>query len=370
LKKEEIHTIDNKSLDYYIPTFTNISDWQIDNQYNTGGSRSKKIVTDLASGDIYFYKASKVDKKGEIRYPLEFWSEIVSSKIGKLLGLNILDYNIAYEENDRQPVGCLSKSMVNFDKNKLTEGISYLIGYDVEYNPEVDKEKYTFQFIQKSLRSVKFDEYLSNFVEMLVFDAFISNSDRHQENWGFITLYQELIKELEIGENHEDFSRWNRFTYKHLKRFIMYVRRKDMANKKFALSLQRVAPNKFSPIYDSGCCLGREVTDKKVEQYLKDQQALESYIKKGTSEVHWEGIKKKPNHFLLLEKLMPEYGKTIKAVIGRCIESFDEHIVSQIINNIDAKLPEHLSKYKLPNERKQLMIKILTLRLQKLKELI
>ncbi|MDA3852856.1 MAG: hypothetical protein PF444_01230 [Bacteroidales bacterium] len=72
MNSEDKHIGDKKSLDYYIPTFTNISNWQIDNQYNTGGSRSKKIVTDLESGDIYFYKASKIDKYGEIRYPLEF----------------------------------------------------------------------------------------------------------------------------------------------------------------------------------------------------------------------------------------------------------------------------------------------------------
>jgi hypothetical protein len=98
----------------------------------------------------------------------------VSSKIGQCLGFNILDYNIAYEKGDRQPVGCLSKSMVDFDRNKLTEGISYLTGTNNSYDPVIDQDKYTFQFIKSALVEFKLESQINQFIEMLVFDALIS----------------------------------------------------------------------------------------------------------------------------------------------------------------------------------------------------
>ena len=41
-----------------------------------------------------------------------------------------------------------------------------------------------------------------------------------------------------------------------------------------------------------------------------------------------------------------------------------------MINEIDKEVPKRLEKYKIPDNRKQLIIKIITLRLQKLSMLI
>jgi len=120
--------------------FTEITNWQKNIFYSTGGTRSKKIVIHPVTNDEYFFKGSKINKKnGETLYPTEFWSEIVSSKIGQFIEFNMLDYNIAYDENDRQKIGCISKSMVLNSENNLTEGITYLTGFDSKYNPAEDK---------------------------------------------------------------------------------------------------------------------------------------------------------------------------------------------------------------------------------------
>lgn len=69
--------------DKYIPTFTDLTDWNIKVYQNTGGTRSKTIVSKQNDETEYFFKGSKViPETKEIRYPLEFWSEIASSKIG------------------------------------------------------------------------------------------------------------------------------------------------------------------------------------------------------------------------------------------------------------------------------------------------
>ena len=126
-------------MEKYIPTYTDISNWNINVYQNTGGTRSKKIAIHPKTEVDYFFKASKELATGEFRYPMEFWSEIASSKIGQYLGFNMLDYNIGYNSNDKQKVGCLSKSMIEYSENKLTEGKAYLTGYNPQYNPLTDK---------------------------------------------------------------------------------------------------------------------------------------------------------------------------------------------------------------------------------------
>ena len=53
--------------------------------------------------------------------------------------------------------------------------------------------------------------------------------------------------------------------------------------------------------------LGREHTDEKVLKMLNDSQMIEAYIRKGESEIHWEGNLKKRKHFELIELLLENY---------------------------------------------------------------
>ncbi len=165
-------------------TFTDISGWHKNVHYSTGGSRSKYIALHPNTNEEYFFKGSKETLKGEIKFPMEFWSEIVSSKIGQVLGFPMLDYNIAYDSKHKQKIGCISKSMVLSSENQLREGIGYLTGFNSLYNPERDKNKYTFQFIKDALNDFDLGEYVNNIIEIIIFDSIIGNSDRHQENWG------------------------------------------------------------------------------------------------------------------------------------------------------------------------------------------
>lgn len=189
------------TLSQFIPTYTDISDWPIILYQNTGGTRSKKIAINPDTDVEYFFKGSKELPTGEIRYPTEFWSEVVSSKIGQCLGFKMLDYNIAYNKNDKQKMGCLSKSMIVYEENRLTEGKAYLTGFDPAYNPSKDKDSYTFQFIRNALESYQLEGSILNLLEVIVFDTIISNSDRHQENWGFIIHFKETIEAIDESIN-------------------------------------------------------------------------------------------------------------------------------------------------------------------------
>lgn len=350
-------------------TFTDISTWHKNIHYSTGGTRSKYIALNPENNEEYFFKGSKETILGEIRYPTEFWSEIISSKIGQSLGFPMLDYNIAYDNKHRQKIGCISKSMILGSKNKLTEGKTYLTGFNAHYNPDLDKNDYTFQFICNALKSFSLDTYIKNIIEIIVFDSIIGNSDRHQENWGIITDHKMIIEEKNYDKKPSVTEK--RALYRQIrrlaKRFFSYdsaETAKEINNQNYTIKLKTI--HKLAPIYDSGCCLGREHTDEKIIKMLNDSQMIEAYIRKGESEIHWEGFSKKRKHFELVELLIEHFPIETKSYIQRVKDNYDSESINKIIENVDKNLPNNLINFKLSETRKQLMIKLITLRIEKL----
>ncbi|KAF2516158.1 HipA domain-containing protein [Flavobacterium foetidum] len=347
-------------------TFTDISEWHKNVHYSTGGTRSKYIALEPTTNDEYFFKGSKETIEGEIRYPTEFWSEIVSSKIGQFLGFPMLDYNIAFDENHKQRIGCISKSMILNSNDKLTEGKTYLTGFRPHYDPDQHKKDYTFQFICDALKDFSLDHFIKNIIEIIVFDSIIGNSDRHQENWGVLSTYEldeDLVKE-EIS------SVFDKIKNKIKKLSNSNLKEETKVHVKMNSDYVTYTYNyHFAPIYDSGCCLGREHTDQRVLKMLNDKQMLEAYVKKGESEIHWNGNLKKKKHLELIELLINENPKT-KKYIKRVKERYNSELIKEIIDNIDKNIPINLINFKLSDERKQLMFKVITLRIENLIKLL
>lgn len=329
--------------------FFDISAWQEKQHFNTGGTRNKQVVEHPETFDLYFFKTSL--KKEKIDYKYEFWSEIIASEIGTCLGFNMLGYEIAFRKDE---IGCLSKLMINPNDEKLNEGVNYLRGHNPNYDPE-DKSRYneyTFSFIHEALKEYKIEFAINDIIKVIIFDSIIGNSDRHQENWGFI------IPNLNLDEKLKNNSLDNKFVKWLIKKLIS----KD-TNK-----ILNTIKGMFSPIYDSGSCLGREIEDDKVELMFKDNIMLEAYINRGTAEIRWEG--KRLNHFELIRKIKKGYDTVVTDEINRINKIFSEQRIRKIVLDIDNTLPENLKQFKLPQKRKELIIKMITLRFQKLKEII
>lgn len=338
--------------------FYDISAWNERTWFQTGGTRDKMVVENPDNHSVYYFKTSL--KRERKDYKHEFWSEIIASEVGSLFGFDMLTYDIAFNNGQ---IGCLSKSMVTMGKNTLNEGIKYLTGYDTTYNPDEkeSKKQYTFQLICDTLKFYRLEHYIEKIIEIIILDGIIGNSDRHQENWGIITEYNEVIKMLEQIESKGKFK-----TLFSILGITSKTKREITSQMINEIRLKM--PGQFSQIYDSGSCLGREIEDEKMKKMMNDEVMMNAYVKRGDSEIHWE--RNKISHFELIKKVNNQYPEIVKRIIERVKQRFYEGKIKYCIDNVDLELPNSLELHKLPQERKDFILKLIVLRAQKLITLI
>lgn len=347
--------------------FYDISNWTERPYINTKGTRNKCIVIEPNSGIEYYFKTSIC--KGAMDYKTEFWSEIVASKVGQFLGFNVLDYNIAKHKDE---IGCLSRSMIN-EGECLTEGISILTGFDNTYHPAEKKSYslYTFQFIKEAISSFGLSKNIDDIIRTIIFDALIGNSDRHQENWGFITPYQERTL---TSEEAKTFLTKLREQFKKIHDFARgsVNNENEHPDKPVKIRILKI-DGKFAPIYDSGCCLAREKSEEAVKQMLNDKIRFESFINRGQSEIRWEGDGKKLNHFELIKYIKKEHLEVVINTINNVVALYDMNKIKDIVFNVDNTLPSELKldeRWTLSDIRKELICKLINERFERLKSII
>lgn len=126
---------------------------------------------------------------------------------------------------------------------------------------------------------------------------------------------------------------------------------------------------RFAPIYDSGCSFGRELEDKRVLEMLNNDEKIQHYISKGLAEIHWKN--EKVSHFELIEKIfqIKEYKQFVLNSLQKLISKFNIEKVESIVFKIDNELINLGNPSILPQERKELIIKLLTLRFEKLEKM-
>lgn len=345
----------------------NITEWSEQLWWNTGGTRDKKIYVNPIDGELYYFKQSY--RKGLRDYKYEFWSEIIASEIGELLGFNILAYHIAIRG---EVVGCISKSMINQASEELVEGGKYLHAFDSTFNPEDTKlrSQYNFNLIVNALTSFKKEKHIKELLEVLVFDALIGNSDRHQENWAIInnhTVITEGIVQIERDIKTGKIDNAPEWLTKIIKKVYTVSGKIRPELETARLTLPK--KTKFAPIYDSGCSFGREMSDERVALLLTNEQAILKYITNGLAEIHW-GVSK-INHFELIEKLLQTnvIKDDVLSTLDRVFNFFDPDKIKNIVSTVDQELIDLGNPNILPIERKELILKLLFLRSNKLREI-
>lgn len=316
--------------------FIDISDWNILEWVTTTGTRKKFFVENPANGKLYFFKES-IDK-----YPDEYWSEIISSKVGQKLGFNVLDYNIALHDDI---FGCICESMINQSMQELEHGINLIKksipGFKISVRPSIN-----FQEVEIALG--KYNPYfIYKFIEVMVFDALIGNQDRHSENWA-------IIRSLDMTNKPANLSRLKRLFYNSYKSSGLKL--KNIPFKKYFLSMMndsQLIDYKFSPIYDSGSSLGRELDEGRMTEMLQNEQEVMKYIRKGKSEIHWNS--KTMNHFDLLKEINKKHNQHVTKCVNLVTQNWNDQEISKLIHEIDAEIPDIYFENKLSLLRKELI---------------
>ena len=129
---------------------------------------------------------------------------------------------------------------------------------------------------------------------------------------------------------------------------------------------------KAAPIYDSGCCLGREFSEEQIQQHLDIQSKFDKYIRNGVSELRIEETRKKPSHEELLRfiKKHEKWSSFIDNEIKNILNVYNQKEINELIINIDSNLPDqYREKYGLTYARKEFIFHVIDTRINTLKRI-
>lgn len=290
------------------------------------------VVTGNAPKDfirIYEYGEARKDnpsmwpayiaKVGHKWYPNESITEQLMTRIGQTVGIRVADSKLMLAKGQLR---FLSRYFLEGKDEQLVHGSEIFSAHfeDEAFVREVDeanqtKELFTFQSIRDAIIDVypeTAETIVTDFVNMLFFDALVGNNDRHFENWGVI----ENVKEG--------------------------------------------SESKFSPVYDTARGLFWNYHESNLDTFLKHESKLDSYIHGSMPTTGWDH-KKELNHFELLELVVYNYPQYCELIL-----TFNFKTASDSIKEvIDNEFCEFFS-----DKRRSLITKCLNKRISKIQRLV
>jgi hypothetical protein len=183
-----------------------------------------------------------------------------------------------------------------------------------------EQEFYSIDFVTSVLRffcGTDFDSVFPQFIEMLVFDALIGSMDRHSQNWGVLGTTVEPVH------------------------------------------------YRFAPIFDTARALLWSLDEKKVDKLSSDETLLRNHISRARpcmGPVRNHPKVNSCNHFDFVENLLQLYPKPATKALQK------------LSNEVGAKSAVVLRQFPFnmgfTGTRKRLILKILTIRAERLKEIL
>jgi hypothetical protein len=263
----------------------------------------------------YLYKLS--DKK----YPDQYWSEVVAYLAGGLLDVPVPPAFAAFNSL-KKDCGALIEWFYEDGKAQFTAGGQYMMRMLPDYDRKKGKQ-HNYRTISQLCGIFTRAELIESdwkkwWFEGIVFDALIGNTDRHQDNWGFLS------------------------------------KRTKLGSRIFSMA----------PLFDNGTSLGHELNVVDVAKWQEDRYGY--YIGRGRHHMKWLLDETKGRkHLDLVERVKEELGEHV-AGVKRKLEQFDLEVF--------AKQLSYLSTFAvtvpLTLERKNLYIKLVGLRRERLIELL
>ena len=230
-----------------------------------------------------------IAKVGHQFYPAESATEQLMTRLGQICGLNVADSRLMVCANQLR---FLSRYFLT-DAEILNHGADILVGYlgDKAFvegvaGDKAEKSVFTFDVFCTAIRRLfpdQHEEILSDFVQMIGFDALIGNQDRHFYNWGVITHPTGAFSP------------------------------------------------RFSPIYDTARGLFWNTPETGLLRYQKHGEALQAYVRRSTPQIGWDSWDENNDgqlsHFDLIHCIAtqnPTYWRLLKTLSETALKSIDE----------------------------------------------
>ncbi|WP_244641202.1 HIRAN domain-containing protein [Pantoea agglomerans] len=317
-----------------------VNDWRRDDEHGIFpiGARDKKMLWSPlrpSSNEIkpqwpYLFKLSRES------YPDQFWMESIAYVIGNFLNINVpkaLPATRINEDGFRE-YGALLEWFYDKDKEHFVHASDYFHVIIEDFDDDsgkhhnVDDLRLICRFFSiKDIISPKWDEWLT---DLLLLDSLIGNSDRHQENWGFIFT----LKTDDDGQPLKD--------------------------EKGTTLLS----GRLSPLFDNGTSLGHERFPDRVCSW--NTRALDKYISGGNHHLRLtrSETKTRLSHVQSIQELAKEPASLLR--IQKKLDFNIEDVCGTIrrLSEIDAQ------EGSLSNERLEWVIRLLKRRYTRLRLII
>ena len=188
----------------------------------------------------------------------------------------------------------LSEYFLDNQHQELVHGVDIFAGYvsDRELVEQIEEQQlarefFTFQFAIKAIEFAfpqDYEEIITDFVKLLIFDAIVGNNDRHFYNWGVVK------------------------------------------------SINGTRKPYFSPIFDTARGLFWNESEERIISRLNQKNqitAYKKYINNSFPKTGWEG-EYNPNHFVLIEKVI-NHDKKYERIINELLTANKEKKVLEMI---------------------------------------
>jgi len=301
-----------------------VADWNADAEFAVfpQGARAKDAVFAPAHGphdSILLPEWRYLFKRSKGSYPDQFWGEIIAYRIGCELGLEVPP---AFAAVNSTTGHCAA--LIEWFYDDSIERFVLAGDFLTKLFPEFDRDRGTrHNLVENSAlirtlsagNSVSFDtNWRQWWVDALLFDALIGNTDRHQDNWGFVFRSDASVTHIRLA-----------------------------------------------PLFDNGTSLGHErFTDRTAswgpEEILK-------YCAKGKHQAKWSTKDDPPvkQHVELLHRAVSEWSDARELLQARLAISFD-----QLVNCV-SDLPSLQMPVPLTEDRLAFILRLLSQRLNTLK---
>ncbi len=246
-------------------------------------------------------------------FPWQFWCEIIAYRFGYIIGVEVPPVHIGHNRKYGKEGVDIYAALIEWfydDKNRgYISGGQIMVEFIENFDRDTGKE-HNLETIRKFFSdNPKILEY---WAKVLIFDTLIGNTDRHQDNWGFII-------ERSAKQSIESIT--------------------------------------MSPAFDNGTALCYEILEQNIDKY-EDTNKLERYLTGRYAKHHmkWsldEG--KKLNFYEFMKKFAVEFPE-IRPIIAQHL-SFSYQQVEEVL----APLVDAISDpgYKLTQKRLDFILKMI-----------